>query len=352
MGQELQYDLKSLTLEELEQVIEELGEKKFRAKQIYGWIHQKLIQDLEEMGNVPKKLREKLQETLGFYPIRELDRLVSNIDGTSKFIFALRDGSVIESVLMKYKHGNSVCVSSQVGCRMGCRFCASTLDGLSRNLLPSEILDQIYYIQRVTGERVSNIVLMGTGEPFDNFNNVMRFLDLMTNENGLHLSQRSITISTCGLVPKIKEFADYGMQCNLAISLHAPTDEMRKELMPVANRYTIDQILEACQYFFEKTGRRITFEYSLVAGINDKREHANILIKRLKDLNCHVNLIPVNPIEERDYKQSTADSILEFKNILEKNHIQATIRREMGRDIQAACGQLRRKYTKANGDNC
>ena len=254
MGQELQYDLKSLTLEELEQVIEELGEKKFRAKQIYGWIHQKLIQDLEEMGNVPKKLREKLQETLGFYPIRELDRLVSNIDGTSKFIFALRDGSVIESVLMKYKHGNSVCVSSQVGCRMGCRFCASTLDGLSRNLLPSEILDQIYYIQRVTGERVSNIVLMGTGEPFDNFNNVMRFLDLMTNENGLHLSQRSITISTCGLVPKIKEFADYGMQCNLAISLHAPTDEMRKELMPVANRYTIDQILEACQYFFEKTG--------------------------------------------------------------------------------------------------
>lgn len=348
MGQKLQYDLKSLTLEELEQVIEELGEKKFRAKQIYGWIHQKLIQDLDEMGNVPKKLREQLREKLGFSPIQELERLVSNIDGTSKFIFALRDGSVIESVLMKYKHGNSVCVSSQVGCRMGCRFCASTLDGLSRNLLPSEILDQIYYIQRATGERVSNIVLMGTGEPFDNYDNVMRFLDLVTNENGLNLSQRNITISTCGLVPKIKQFADRKMQCNLAISLHSPTDEMRRELMPIANSYTIDEILEACHYFFEQTGRRITFEYSLVAGVNDKPEHAKILTKRLKNLNCHVNLIPVNPIKERDYKQSSTDSIMEFRAMLEKNHINATVRREMGRDIQAACGQLRRKYTKAN----
>ncbi|MBO8462664.1 MAG: 23S rRNA (adenine(2503)-C(2))-methyltransferase RlmN [Firmicutes bacterium] len=348
MEQNVQYDLKSLTLQELEEVIEELGEKKFRAKQIYGWIHQKLIQDLDEMVNVPKKLREQLKEKLGFSPIKELERLVSNIDGTSKFIFALQDGSVIESVLMKYKHGNSVCVSSQVGCRMGCRFCASTLDGLSRNLLPSEILDQIYYIQRATKERVSNIVLMGTGEPFDNYENVMRFLDLVTNENGLNLSQRNITISTCGLVPKIKQFADRKMQCNLAISLHSPTDEMRKELMPIAKRYTIDEILEACQYFFEQTGRRITFEYSLVAGVNDKPEHAKILTKRIKNLNCHVNLIPVNPIKERDYKQSNVDSIMEFKAMLERNHINATVRREMGRDIQAACGQLRRKYTKTN----
>lgn len=348
MEQNVQYDLKSLTLQELEEVIEELGEKKFRAKQIYGWIHQKLIQDLDEMVNVPKKLREQLKEKLGFSPIKELERLVSNIDGTSKFIFALQDGSVIESVLMKYKHGNSVCVSSQVGCRMGCRFCASTLDGLSRNLLPSEILDQIYYIQRATKERVSNIVLMGTGEPFDNYENVMRFLDLVTNENGLNLSQRNITISTCGLVPKIKQFADRKMQCNLAISLHSPTDEMRKELMPIAKRYTIDEILEACQYFFEQTGRRITFEYSLVAGVNDKPEHAKILTKRIKNLNCHVNLIPVNPIKERDYKQSNVDSIMEFKAMLERNHINATVRREMGRDIQAACGQLRRKYTKIN----
>ena len=348
MEQNVQYDLKSLTLQELEEVIEELGEKKFRAKQIYGWIHQKLIQDLDEMVNVPKKLREQLKEKLGFSPIKELERLVSNIDGTSKFIFALQDGSVIESVLMKYKHGNSVCVSSQVGCRMGCRFCASTLDGLSRNLLPSEILDQIYYIQRATKERVSNIVLMGTGEPFDNYENVMRFLDLVTNENGLNLSQRNITISTCGLVPKIKQFADRKMQCNLAISLHSPTDEMRKELMPIAKRYTIDEILEACQYFFEQTGRRITFEYSLVAGVNDKPEHAKILTKRIKNLNCHVNLIPVNPIKERDYKQSNVDSIMEFKVMLERNHINATVRREMGRDIQAACGQLRRKYTKTN----
>lgn len=348
MEQNVQYDLKSLTLQELEEVIEELGEKKFRAKQIYGWIHQKLIQDLDEMVNVPKKLREQLKEKLGFSPIKELERLVSNIDGTSKFIFALQDGSVIESVLMKYKHGNSVCVSSQVGCRMGCRFCASTLDGLSRNLLPSEILDQIYYIQRATKERVSNIVLMGTGEPFDNYENVMRFLDLVTNENGLNLSQRNITISTCGLVSKIKQFADRKMQCNLAISLHSPTDEMRKELMPIAKRYTIDEILEACQYFFEQTGRRITFEYSLVAGVNDKPEHAKILTKRIKNLNCHVNLIPVNPIKERDYKQSNVDSIMEFKAMLERNHINATVRREMGRDIQAACGQLRRKYTKTN----
>lgn len=348
MEQNVQYDLKSLTLQELEEVIEELGEKKFRAKQIYGWIHQKLIQDLDEIVNVPKKLREQLKEKLGFSPIKELERLVSNIDGTSKFIFALQDGSVIESVLMKYKHGNSVCVSSQVGCRMGCRFCASTLDGLSRNLLPSEILDQIYYIQRATKERVSNIVLMGTGEPFDNYENVMRFLDLVTNENGLNLSQRNITISTCGLVPKIKQFADRKMQCNLAISLHSPTDEMRKELMPIAKRYTIDEILEACQYFFEQTGRRITFEYSLVAGVNDKPEHAKILTKRIKNLNCHVNLIPVNPIKERDYKQSNVDSIMEFKAMLERNHINATVRREMGRDIQAACGQLRRKYTKTN----
>lgn len=346
MEQMLQYDLKSLTKKELEDFIEQLGEKKFRAGQIYNWMHQKLVRDLDEMSNVPKKLKEQIKEA-GWYPVRELDRLVSQIDGTSKFIFALHDGSVIESVLMKYKHGNSVCISSQVGCRMGCRFCASTLDGLSRNLMPSEMLDQIYYIQRATGERVSNVVIMGTGEPFDNFDNVMRFLDLITSEDGLNLSQRSITISTCGLVPKIRQFADRKMQCNLAISLHSPNDEMRKELMPIANSYTIDEILEACEYFFQQTGRRITFEYSLVAGVNDKPEHAKMLIKRLRHLNCHVNLIPVNPIKERDYKQSTMDSIQEFKNLLEKNHINVTIRREMGRDIQAACGQLRRKYTNA-----
>lgn len=346
MPKQLEYDIKSLNLSELEDIVEQLGEKKFRAKQIYQWIHQKLIREFDEMGNVPKQLKEQLQATMPYYTIKELDRLVSNIDGTSKFIFELHDGSIIESVLMKYKHGNSVCISSQVGCRMGCRFCASTLDGLSRNLLPSEMLDQIYYIQRETGERVSNIVLMGTGEPFDNFDNVMKFLELITTPNGLNISQRNITISTCGIVPKIRTFADRKMQCNLAISLHSPTDEMRRELMPIANTYTIDEIIEACQYFFQQTGRRLTFEYSLVLGVNDKEEHAKLLVKRLRHLNCHINLIPVNPIKERDYKQSTNDSIQSFKNLLEKNHINVTIRREMGRDIQAACGQLRRTYMK------
>lgn len=342
--EQLQYDLKSLTQKEIEEVIVELGEKKFRAGQIFQWIHEKLVPTMEEMTNVPKQLREKLLEKYGWRSVQEVDRLVSSIDGTSKFIFQLYDGSIIESVLMKYHHGNSVCISSQVGCRMGCRFCASTLDGLSRNLLPSEMLDQIYYIQRATGERVSNIVIMGTGEPFDNFEAVMRFVELVTNDKGLNLSQRHITISTCGLVPQIREFADRKMQCNLAISLHAPNDEMRKELMPIANKYTIDEILDACEYFFEQTGRRITFEYSLVADVNDKKEYALLLSKRLKSLNCHINLIPVNPIKERDYRQSTSDSIKNFKQILEKNHCQVTIRREMGRDIQAACGQLRRKY--------
>lgn len=337
-----------MTLEELSEWIVNHGDKKFRAGQIYGWIHQKLIREFDEMGNVPKKLRETLEKEAGWYPVQEVDRLVSEIDGTSKFIFALHDGSVIESVLMKYKHGNSVCISSQVGCRMGCRFCASTLDGLSRNLMPSEMLDQIYYIQRATNERVSNIVIMGTGEPFDNFDHVVRFIQLLTDENGLNISQRNITLSTCGLVPKIREFADLKLQCGLAISLHAPNDEMRRELMPIANRYQIEEVLEACQYFFEKTGRRITFEYSLVSGVNDHPEHAKMLAKKLRSLNCHVNLIPVNPIEEREYRQSTAEAILNFKNLLEKNHINVTIRREMGRDIQAACGQLRRKYSNAN----
>lgn len=345
MEQESQYDLKSMTLKELTEWILNHGEKKFRAGQIYGWIHQKLIRQLEEMGNVPKKLLENLLEETKWYSVKEVDRLVSKLDGTSKFIFELYDGNIIESVLMKYKHGNSVCISSQVGCRMGCRFCASTLDGLSRNLLPSEMLDQIYYIQRITGERVSNVVIMGTGEPFDNFDSVLRFLQLLTDEHGLNISQRNITISTCGLVPEIRKFAEQKLQCGLAISLHAPNDEMRKELMPIAYRYQIDEVLEACRYFFEQTGRRITFEYSLVAGVNDDKEHAKMLARKLRALNCHVNLIPVNPIEERDYCQSTAEAIQNFKNLLEKNHINVTIRREMGRDIQAACGQLRRKYS-------
>lgn len=340
------YDIRSMTLEEIEALMVTLGEPKFRAKQIYEWLHKKLVQSLDEMTNIPLALREKIKQEVGFAAVEEETKSVSKIDGTTKFLFKLQDGSMVESVLMKYKHGNSVCISSQVGCRMGCRFCASTIGGLTRNLLPSEMLGQIYYIQKSTQERVSNVVLMGTGEPFDNYDNFLRMLHLLTNPQGLNISQRNITVSTCGIVPKIKELAKEHLQITLAISLHSPTDEMRKELMPIANRYSIDEIMEACEDYFNETKRRITFEYSLVAGVNDKPEHANILAKRLKKLNCHVNLIPVNPIEERDFRQPEQESIQNFRKMLEKNRINATIRREMGRDIQGACGQLRKNYQK------
>ena len=341
-----QWDLKSMNYTELEEYILSIGEKKFRAKQLYDWFHKKLIRSFDDMGNIPGSLKTKLLENQRWISLAEVEKYVSSIDGTTKYLFALEDGNVIESVLMKYKHGNSVCISSQVGCRMGCRFCASTLGGLTRNLTPSEMLDQIYYIQQSTGERVSNVVVMGTGEPFDNYENLIRFLELLTNEDGLHISQRNITVSTCGLVPRIREFADMESAIGLAISLHSPTDEMRRELMPIANRYTIPEIMDACNYYIQKTNRRITFEYSLVAGVNDRKEHARLLAQLLKGMLCHVNLIPVNPIEERSYRQSEPEFVLNFKNMLEKSGINVTIRREMGRDIQAACGQLRKKYSE------
>ena len=267
----------------------------------------------------------------------------SAIDGTRKYLFELGDGKLVESVWMKYKHGNSVCISSQVGCRMGCAFCASTLDGLERSLSPSEMLDQIYAITLLTGERVSNVVVMGTGEPMDNYDNLLRFITLLTDENGLHISQRNVTVSTCGLVPKMRQLAEEQLQITLALSLHATTDEKRRRLMPVANKYSVQELMETCAYYFEKTGRRITFEYSLVGGVNDTDEDARELIALIKDLNCHVNLIPVNPIKERDFVQSGGEAIAAFKNKLEKNGINVTIRREMGRDIDGACGQLRRR---------
>lgn len=337
-------DLRSLSYEEVEALMEELGEKKFRAVQIYEWIHKKLVQSYEEMTNIPKSLKDKLKEKVTFSPIREVERYVSKIDGTTKFLMELSDGNMIETVLMKYHHGNSVCISSQVGCRMGCRFCASTLNGLTRQMTVSELLNQIYYVQRTTGERVSNVVVMGTGEPFDNYDHIVSFLHMLTDSRGLNISQRNITVSTCGLVPKIYELAEKKLAITLAISLHAPNDEMRRTLMPIANRYTIDEILTACDTYIEKTGRRITFEYSLVAGVNDKKEHAIELVRRLSGKLCHVNLIPVNPIEERDYKRSEKESVESFLKILEKHHINATVRREMGSDIQAACGQLRKRY--------
>ena len=337
-------DIVSIDFNELQSLITELGEPKFRAKQVYEWIHKKLVKSYDEMTNVPLKLRNKLEERLPFTEITEVARKDSASGDTSKFVFKLYDGYVIESVLMKYRYGNSVCISSQVGCRMGCTFCASTLLGLSRQLAPSEMLSQIYTIQRETGERVSNIVVMGTGEPLDNFDNLLKFLEMITDENGLNISQRNITVSTCGIVPNIKKLADKNLAITLAISLHAPTDEDRRRIMPIANKYTIKEILEATDYYFEKTGRRISYEYSLIDGENDTPENAEKLAALLKGKNCHVNLIPINPIQTRAYKSSTPKGVLRFKKILENKGINATIREEMGQDIDAACGQLRKEY--------
>mgnify|MGYP000680004884 CR=1 FL=1 len=336
-------DIKSMTLEEVTAEMTALGEKSFRAKQLYDWLHVKLAESFDDMSTLSKDLRQKLKENYSLTALQVAGERISAIDGTRKYLFRLEDGNVIESVWMQYHHGNSVCISSQVGCRMGCRFCASTLDGMERNLRPSEMLDQIYRIQTITGERVSNIVVMGSGEPMDNYDNVLRFLELITSEDGLNISQRNITISTCGIVPKIKELAQKHLQITLAISLHSPNDEMRRGLMPIAMKYSIDELLDACHYYFKETNRRMTFEYSLVAGVNDQPVHAEELAGRLKGFPCHVNLIPVNPIKERDFKQSMPKSVMEFKKILEKNRVNVTIRREMGADINAACGQLRRK---------
>ena len=340
-------DIKSLTLEELTEAIRQMGDKPFRAKQIYQWLHQKLVADFDEMSNLSKPLREKLKEQFVLTALYPADVKISQIDGTRKYLFRLADGNVIESVWMQYHHGNSVCISSQVGCRMGCRFCASTLDGMVRNLAPSEMLDQIYRIQTISGERVDNIVIMGSGEPMDNFQNVVQFLKLINSDKGLHISARNITVSTCGLVDKIRELADLQLQITLAISLHAPNDELRKTMMPIANKYSIEQIMEACRYYLKQTGRRISFEYSLVKGVNDTQECAEQLSGLLHGMNCHVNLIPVNPIKERDYRQSEKQAIAAFKNKLERNGINVTIRREMGRDIDGACGQLRKSYMES-----
>ena len=338
-------DVKSMTMEELKEFMTKIGEKPFRAKQIYAWLHQQLVTSWDEMTNLSKSLREKLSA----YPITALtqaDVRISKIDGTRKYLFQLEDGNVIESVLMRYHHGNSVCISSQVGCRMGCRFCASTIGGLTRCLKPSEMLDQIYRIQADTGERVANVVVMGTGEPMDNYDNLLTFIRMLTDENGLHISQRNLTVSTCGLVPRIRDLAKEGLQITLALSLHASNQEKRLELMPVAKSYDIHEVVDAMQDYFEETGRRVTFEYSLVAGVNDTEEDARELAELIHGINCHVNLIPVNPIKERDFVQPDGKSVQEFKNKLEKCRINVTIRREMGRDIDGACGQLRKRFSE------
>ncbi len=337
-------DIKSLDLRELTAFVEILGEKPFRAKQIYQWLHVKQVSSFEEMTNISKAFVEKLKEEAELVTLSMEEVQESKIDGTRKYLFGLEDGNVIESVLMRYKHGNSVCISSQVGCRMGCRFCASTLDGLVRNLRPSEMLDQIYQIGKDIGERISNVVVMGTGEPMDNFENLLKFIELLTDENGLNISQRNLTVSTCGIVPRMKELAEKKLQITLALSLHASTQEKRLQLMPVANKYEIHEVIDACRYYFEKTGRRVTFEYSLVGGVNDTDTDVKNLCALIEGLNCHVNLIPVNPIKERTFVSPDSSVTLAFKNKLEKNGINVTIRREMGRDIDGACGQLRKRY--------
>ena len=337
-------DIKSMTLEELKTDMAELSEKPFRAKQLYEWMHKKLAESFDEMTNISAALKEKCRQRYSYTNLKCIRQQESKIDGTKKFLFELSDGNVVESVWMKYKHGNSVCISSQVGCRMGCAFCASTLDGLARNLAPSEMLDQIYAITRLTGERVSNVVVMGTGEPLDNFDNLLIFIRLLTDEEGLHISQRNLTVSTCGIVPRMRQLADEKLSITLALSLHASNQEKRKELMPVANSFDIHEVIDACRYYFEKTKRRVTIEYSLVGGVNDTDQDATELASLIKGMNCHINLIPVNPIKERDYVQSDTSVIEAFKNKLEKYGITVTIRREMGRDIDGACGQLRKKY--------
>ena len=343
-------DIKSMNQKELISFMEEIGEKSFRAKQIYQWIHEKQVDSFEEMTNISKKLIEVLKEKSYLTSLKKEEVQISKLDGTRKYLFLLEDGNVIESVLMRYKHGNSVCISSQVGCRMGCRFCASTLDGLVRGLTAGEMLDQIYQIGKDIGERISNVVVMGTGEPLDNYDNLLKFIELLTDENGINISQRNLTVSTCGIVPRMRELADKNLAITLALSLHASNQQKRLELMPVANKYDIKEVVDACKYYFAQTGRRITFEYSLVGGVNDTDEDARELIQLIKGINCHVNLIPVNPIKERDYVQSNAKVIENFKNKLEKGGINATVRREMGRDIDGACGQLRKRYKDEKGN--
>ncbi|WP_300278994.1 23S rRNA (adenine(2503)-C(2))-methyltransferase RlmN [Peptacetobacter sp.] len=335
--------LKNFTEAEMKEFMKEIGEKAFRATQVYSWIY-KGAKSFDDMNNIPKSLRAKLEE-VSYIGNIDIELKLESKDGkTKKYLFLLNDGNIIETVMMDYDSRVTVCVSNQVGCRMGCRFCASTMDGLVRNLEPWEILDQIMKIQEDTGKRVSNLVLMGSGEPLDNYENTKQFLKIVNDENGLNIGYRHITLSTCGIVPKIYELADMEIPINLAISLHSPYDDKRAEIMPVANKYSIKEILEACRYYIKKTNRRVTFEYSLIKGVNDSKKEAEALSKLLKGMLCHVNLIPINEVDERDFKKPDKAFIYKFRDYLEERNIPATVRISMGSDISGACGQLRRKH--------
>ncbi|PHS35506.1 MAG: 23S rRNA (adenine(2503)-C(2))-methyltransferase RlmN [Alkaliphilus sp.] len=343
-------ELTTLTMEELEEYCINIGEKKFRAKQIFEWIHRG-AKSIDEMTNLSINLRTKLKENAKITNMVIERKITSKEDGTRKYLLLLEDDNVIEGVVMKYKHGLTACISSQIGCAMGCTFCASTVNGLVRNLTAGEMVKQILLMQEDVGERISNIVVMGIGEPLHNFKNLISFLKIVNDENGLNIGNRHITISTCGLVPEIKKLADLKIPINLAISLHAANDDIRKTLIPIANKYSIEELLASCRYYLEMTNRRITFEYALIDGVNDGEKDARELRRLLKKMLCHVNLIPINKIEERDYRKSDSKRIKKFKEILEEFGVQVTIRREMGADIDAACGQLRNKVLKSQNSN-
>lgn len=338
-------NLKNLTLPELAETIKALGQPPFRAKQVYSWLH-KGVRSYEEMTNLPKNLRDRLGEN---YPIQAptvVRRQESRKDGTIKYLWQLSDGNCVETVLMRYHYGNTVCISTEVGCRMGCAFCASTLGGLVRRLEPFEMLDQVLFTQVDSGLPISHIVLMGIGEPLDNFDNVMRFLELVNSAEGMNISMRHISLSTCGLVPKIDELAKRNLQLTLSVSLHAPNDGIRDTIMPVNKLYPSQELIDACRRYYEATSRRISFEYAMIGGVNDSRENAKELIRRMKGLPCHFNLIPLNHVEESPLKPSTREAVAAFQKTLESGGIPATVRRTLGGDIDASCGQLRRKYTK------
>ena len=334
-------DLKSMTLEELTEFVKELGEKPFRAKQLYQWMHVKLAESLDECTNLPKSLKEKLSEYSTYTSLKTVKMLESGIDGTRKYLFGLDDGNVIESVLMKYHHGNSVCISSQVGCRMGCAFCASTIAGKVRDLTPSEILDQVIFAQKDSGLPISNIVLMGIGEPLDNLDNVLRFLELVNHPDGLNIGMRHISLSTCGVIPGIDRLSDLELQLTLSVSLHAPDSETRSKIMPVNRAYDVEKLFDACHRYFKKTGRRISFEYAMIDGVNDHDWQADLIAKKLKGMPGHVNLIPLNDVAESPLKPSRR--VAAFQKRLESHGLTATVRRSLGGDIDASCGQLRRK---------
>ena len=344
-------DLKSLPLDLLKEKMTELSEKPFRAKQLYDWMHVKLAGDYDEMTNLSAAFRNRLKEEYPLTTLRVVREQTSAIDGTKKFLFALPDGNLVESVWMQYKHGNSVCISSQVGCRMGCTFCATGKSGYSRNLTASEILSEIQTVQKDAGRRISNIVLMGMGEPLDNYDNVLRFLELVSCEEGLNIGMRHISLSTCGLVDKIYELEKEKLQLTLSVSLHAPNDEIRNRTMPVNRKWNVESLLQACRSYAETTGRRISFEYAMIRGVNDSDACAHELASRLEGMLCHVNLIPVNDVTGNHYRKSSVERQKRFISILEKKGITATVRRTLGSDIDASCGHLRRRVEKEETAN-